>query len=58
MTIFPPVFSSRVVPGRMPDSDIVMLSLSRGEEVEAEVEADKEGVKEEVEEGRLLRKEI
>lgn len=58
MTIFPPVFSSRVVPGRMPDSDIVMLSLSWGEEVEAEVEADKEGVKEEVEEGRLLRKEI
>lgn len=57
MTIFPPVFSSRIVPGRMPDSAIVMLSLSRGEEVEVEAEADKKE-EEEVKEGRLLRKEI
>lgn len=46
--------SSRVVSGRMPDSDIVMLSLSRGKEVKVEGEAE---VKEE-EQGSLLRKEI
>lgn len=33
------MFSSRIVPGRMPDWDIVMLSLSRWEEAEAKVEA-------------------
>lgn len=40
------MFSSRIVPGRMPDWDIVMLSLSRWGEAKAEVEVE-EDVKEE-----------
>lgn len=49
------------MPGRIPDSDIVMLSLSRGEEGEVEEEEQEEEEEEGwggKEEGRSLRKDI